>query len=173
MKVRAGEAHTAFQPQLFSSGTSPMTNAAEPSSDFSFVQQISLKDNLAYSLEHAGQVTGIGRSAMVSLALSLVQVGGLLFVAPILGFWYRMRQKTVVERQIKNLSEYDQLRHAARLGSNRQRRFIEQHTHATLGRHLVKGAGQPATGRVLHGGDDARIDRKDSSDESIDRRDVR
>ena len=41
-----------------------MTNAAEPSPDFSFVQQISLKDNLAYSLEHAGQVTGIGRSAL-------------------------------------------------------------------------------------------------------------
>ena len=36
-------------------------------------------------------------------------VGGLFLLAPVLGFWYRTRQKTVVERQLKILSQHDQL----------------------------------------------------------------
>ena len=44
----------------------------------------------------------------LAATLSLT-ASGLLILAPFLGFWYRARQKTVVERQLKILSQHDQL----------------------------------------------------------------
>ncbi len=36
-------------------------------------------------------------------------IGGFLLLLPLLAFWYRTRQKTAVERKLKNLSQHDQL----------------------------------------------------------------
>lgn len=57
---------------------------------------------------HTDQIERQALFFNLATRLSLT-VGGLLIVAPILGFWYRTRQKTVVERRLKILSQHDQL----------------------------------------------------------------
>ncbi|MGH6855903.1 MAG: putative bifunctional diguanylate cyclase/phosphodiesterase, partial [Aestuariivirga sp.] len=57
---------------------------------------------------HADQVDRQGLFLDLTARLSLA-VGGLLLVAPVLGFLYRTRRKTAIERQLKTLSQRDPL----------------------------------------------------------------